>query len=153
MNDTQRAAQLVNDDALASRGFAYSDLQQAEQERDLHELSSKGNTPRYHDDDDDQGDAHGEGEGRSSAAWARESEEDGAGLRRGSFTRLEAGGVSGRRGSTRGGGAGRMSDKQEKERLRVLWWRSAAINLIFILGWSVFPFSHLGVVGHVSSLF
>lgn len=145
MNDTQRAAQLVNDDALGSRGFAYSNLQLGEEERDLHELSPsssshKGKQRAYHDSDDPD-DHHG---GRSSAAWARQSEENGAGLRRNSFSRMEAGGgAAGRRGSNRLSPGGRMSDKAEKERLRVLWWRSAAINLLFILSWSV-PNKHGG---------
>ncbi|GAA5859439.1 hypothetical protein JCM8547_006822 [Rhodosporidiobolus lusitaniae] len=134
MTDTQRAAQLVTDDALSSRGFNYSDLQQAEDEHDLHPLSSttsKGKERAYHDD-----------EGETSAAWARQSEEHGAGLRRSSWARMEAGGggAGGRKGSRSPGGlagAG-MSDKDEKERLRVLWWRSAAINVVFILAWYTF---------------
>ncbi|GAA5893543.1 hypothetical protein JCM6882_007847 [Rhodosporidiobolus microsporus] len=140
MADPQLAAHLVSEDTLASRGFAYSDLQTAEDDRDLHDptRSSYELTPRppphkgkeraYHDDDDTENE-----HAATSAAWARQSEEDGAGLRRGSFARLEAG-----RRSSRAGGLDGTSEKAEKERLRVLWWRSAAINVLFILAWCAF---------------
>ncbi|GAA5823356.1 hypothetical protein JCM11251_007578 [Rhodosporidiobolus azoricus] len=140
MADTQRAAHLVSEDTLGSRGFAYSDLQTAEEERELHDptRSSYELTPRppthkgkeraYHDEDDTDAD-----HAATSAAWARRSEEEGAGLRRGSLARLEAG-----RRSTRAGGFDAASDEAEKERLRVLWWRSASINVLFILAWYCF---------------
>ncbi|GAA6010602.1 hypothetical protein JCM10207_007758 [Rhodosporidiobolus poonsookiae] len=136
-----RAAQLVHDDALASRGFDYStDLQAAEDERDLHDptrahsfellptqLGSKGKERAYTDDDD--------GHADTSAAWPRPSD-DGAtervGFRRGSYARLEAG----RRRSSAAFNA--PGDEADKHRLRVLWWRSAAINVLFILAWYMF---------------
>ncbi|BGP18370.1 hypothetical protein JCM10213v2_006436 [Rhodosporidiobolus nylandii] len=112
MNDTRLAAQLVEDDV---RGYAYaaSDLQAAEEERDLHdptrssyELSArtpaKAQAGRYQDGD------YSEGEhAASSAAWARPSEEQ-------------------------------VPEKADARRLRTLWWRSAAINVLFILAWYTF---------------
>ncbi|GAA5960198.1 hypothetical protein JCM21900_000438 [Sporobolomyces salmonicolor] len=137
MNDTQRAAHLVTSDALSSRGFAYSDLETAERERELNdddyeptrstfELSSRNGKgkERALDIEHEQG-PHTEGAVRP--AWATE------GQRRGSYARLEAG-----RRASWAGGAGNRSESAEARRLRRLWWKAAAINVLFIAAWYIF---------------
>ncbi|GAA5903519.1 hypothetical protein JCM5296_006847 [Sporobolomyces johnsonii] len=134
MNDTQRAAHLVTADALSSRGFAYSDLETAERERELNEddddeptrssfeLSTRSNgkgKERAFDLEHEQG--------LETPAWAAE------GQRRGSYARLEAG-----RRASWAGGAGSRSDTAEARRLRRLWWKAAAINVLFIAAWYIF---------------
>jgi len=144
--DTQRAQQLVSDDAHESRGLAYpSTLLLADHERAAtstrsspdYELaaypSNKGKARMYEDDDDD--DALG-GHARASGAWAREAGDDEAGApggtRRHSYAHAEAG----RRRASRVPYA-QAEETPDERRLRILWWRSAAINVLFILAWSV----------------
>ncbi|CEQ42404.1 SPOSA6832_04206 [Sporobolomyces salmonicolor] len=136
MNDTQRAAHLVTSDALSSRGFAYSDLETAERERELNdddyeptrstfELSSRNGKgkERALDIEHEQGP---DTEGAVRPAWAPE------GPQRGSYARLEAG-----RRASWAGGAGNRSESAEARRLRRLWWKAAAINVLFIAAWYI----------------
>ncbi|BGP42028.1 hypothetical protein JCM10449v2_006025 [Rhodotorula kratochvilovae] len=136
--DTQRAQQLVSADALESRGLPYSStLLLADHERqslapDEYELAGKGR--RYADDDDDGAGAGGD-HAAASGAWAREAGAGGhgGGTRRTSYARLEAGR---RRGPHAGNGA--HVETHDERRLRALWWRAAAINVLFILAWYCF---------------
>ncbi|GAA5901752.1 hypothetical protein JCM8208_003576 [Rhodotorula glutinis] len=144
--DTQRAHQLVSDDAHESRGLAYpSTLLLADHERAAtstrsspdYELaaypSGKGKGRRYEDDDDEELD----GPARASGAWAREAgDSDGdtpGGTRRHSYAHAEAG----RRRASRVPYA-QAEETLDERRLRILWWRSAAINVLFILAWYCF---------------
>lgn len=145
--DTQRAAQLVTDDALESRGLAFrsSDLLAAEHQRSVDEPSPGYELTSY-GDSGTAGAKHGlyESPGLDraahSAAWGREAEdapdegEAGSEVRRASYARIEAGQRRGHRASA---GAYGESEKADKQRLRILWWRSAAINVLFILAWCV----------------
>ncbi|GAA5863658.1 hypothetical protein JCM3774_001205 [Rhodotorula dairenensis] len=159
MADPQRAAQLVTDDALTSRGLvAAPDIVLATDERELHgngfeplaathsageyELttaSSRKGKGRYIDSEDDAaGDSdhfdpfgpvdHGNG--------FRSSAEHGASLhaRGGSYSRIELGDRSRR---PRGAGS-HDAEKLDERTLRIMWWRSAAINVLYILAWYCF---------------
>ncbi|GAA5946879.1 hypothetical protein JCM3775_000935 [Rhodotorula graminis] len=144
--DTQRAHQLVSDDAHESRGLAYpSTLLLADHERAAtstrsdYELASyptnKGKARMYEDDDDD---VEGlDGYARASGAWAREAGDDDGGTpggtRRHSYAHAEAG----RRRASRVPYA-QAEETPDERRLRILWWRSAAINVLFILAWYCF---------------
>lgn len=151
--DTQRAHQLVTDDAHHSRGLPYaSTLLLADHERLTsttgtrdYELatypSHKGKARSYndHDDDDDDGE---DDQARASGAWAREAPppRDAHGhdptraTRSTTTTRRHSLGAAARPGRARLGGL--HAETLDQRRLRILWWRSAAINSLFILAWS-----------------
>ncbi|GJN92516.1 hypothetical protein Rhopal_005546-T1 [Rhodotorula paludigena] len=146
--DTQRAAQLVTDDALESRGLAFrsSDLLAAEYQRSVDEPSPGYELTSYGDSGTAGAkrglyDSPGLDRAAHSAAWGREAEdgpdegEAESEVRRASYARIEAGRRRGHRASA---GAYGESEKADKQRLRILWWRSAAINVLFILAWYCF---------------
>ncbi|TNY17456.1 triose-phosphate transporter family-domain-containing protein [Rhodotorula diobovata] len=151
----RRAHQLVTDDAHHSRGLPYaSTLLLADHERLTsttgtrdYELatypSHKGKARSYndHDDDDDDGE---DDQARASGAWAREAPppRDAHGhdptraTRSTTTTRRHSLGAAARPGRARLGGL--HAETLDQRRLRILWWRSAAINSLFILAWYCF---------------
>lgn len=172
MADPQRAAQLVTDDALTSRGLVSApDIVLATDERELHgngfeplaaathsageyELttaSSRKGKARYTDSEDDTAgesdyydslrrDRHDD---RGAGAYRASIGTD-AGLhaRGGSYSRIELGDSSRR---SRGPGP-QEAEKLDERTLRILWWRSAAINVLYILAWcaSLLPYARFG---------
>ncbi|GAA5985937.1 hypothetical protein JCM10908_006340 [Rhodotorula pacifica] len=159
MSDPTRAAQLVTDDALLSRGLVNApDLVLATDERELHgngfeplaasataageyELtmpSTRKGKGRYVDSEDE---AATTTAGESSDHFDRDDGTHGfrtrAGTghtRGGSYSRIELGSASTRRR----GSAARDAEKLDERTLRILWWKSAAINVLYILAWYCF---------------
>lgn len=153
MADPTRAAHLVADDALESRGLVEQpDILLANDERDLHgddgpdgalsadeyELKSNVNKGKGRYTDLSEGETAGESDqfddtplrnGFRSRAGSTSSQQG-----RGSYSRIELGHGSTRR---RRGTAGRDLEKLDKRTLRIMWWRSAAINVLYILAWCV----------------
>lgn len=157
MADPQRAAQLVTDDALTSRGLVFApDIVLATDERELHgngfeplaavsnsageyELttaSSRKGKARYADSEDDTA-----AESDHYDSLRRLHDRDGGGgagtgaslhARGGSYSRIELGDSSRR---SRGPGPREADLKLDERTLRIMWWRSAAINVLYILAW------------------
>jgi hypothetical protein len=162
MADPQRAAQLVTDDALTSRGLVSApDIVLATDERELHgngfeplaaatnsageyELttaSSRKGKARYADSEDDtaaESSDHYDSlrrnrdDNRGHAGYRASIGTDaGSHARGGSYSRIELGDPS--RG-LRGLGP-REPEKLDERTLQIMWWRSAAINVLYILAW------------------
>ncbi|GAA5989924.1 hypothetical protein JCM11641_002812 [Rhodosporidiobolus odoratus] len=131
MNDVRRAGQLILDDSHQPYTFQ-DDLQLAERERELHDLPSSkhfASHAAYQDDRDSDADEQTSG----ATDRAQPSATGQAGLRRSNYARLEAG-----RRLLRSVGQQAGSAKTDESRRRALWWRSAAVNVLFILAWYTF---------------
>lgn len=139
--DTSKARQLVEEDAYSSRGINYNESTTVHDEHLLFDAerasssSSSRRNDRYSDGDDDDGGM--EWEPRRSADGQRAGDEERA------YRRASAGGrgttAHSRTGSTSSASAaGRGVSAAEKHRIRVLWWRAAAINCVFIGAWYTF---------------
>ncbi|GAA5821383.1 hypothetical protein JCM3770_000347 [Rhodotorula araucariae] len=132
--DTQRAQQLVSADAHQSRGLPYSStLLLADHERQS--LASRDSVRagvRLYDSDNDR---DSDAAAATSGVWTGGDEMVHAGgARRTSYARVDAG----RTRAAQRAGNGLREETLDERRLRALWWRSAAINVLFILAWYCF---------------
>lgn len=121
MSDTVRAQRLVADDADHLGALAApSDIQLAQLDRDIHPA------PRRDSGDDTHAHRHG------AASYARL---DARPRRSSSFGSRAGDGAASVRFD--GGHGGEKDAVVDRRRLQVLWWRSAAVNVLFILAWCV----------------
>lgn len=150
MADPPRAAQLVSEDAYSSRGIGYNELPAAAEERLLFDaerastdVEGERATPYW-----------AKGKGRSEdgeeddMAWEPPPTAEQAHRRRMSGEaqyqpptqqRQHGSASSNRRGSEGGaGGGGSAMTSLEKRRIRLLWWKAAGVNVLFICAWYTF---------------
>lgn len=145
MADPSRAAHLIEEDAYSSRGIGYNELPAAAEERllfDAERASSSEVTrdaaPPY----------WAKGKGRSEdgeddeMAWEPPPTAEQARRRSLSGEAQYQPPSSRQHGSTSSdhhrAGAGGATSSLDKRRIRLLWWKAAGINVLFICGWYTF---------------
>lgn len=142
MADPTRAAQLVQEDSYGSRGIGYNERAVGEERLLFDAERGSIDVDRQPLWASDKGKGRSEDEDEDDMAWEPPQTSEQAHRRRVSdaaqHQASQHGSSSSHRRRESNGGAGGQMSAMEKRRIRLLWWKAAGINVLFILAWYTF---------------